>query len=154
MVIRPAEGSEAKKLTDLAIQSEAYWDYDSVYMEKFAEIYKITEDFLSRNPTFVLIDNDLIIGFYSVLVNKEENSLEYFYINPRFIGKGYGKVLFEHLKEYCGEKGLKEVFLVTSPQAKDFYVKMGASYIGDIESLLKKGRMIPKLKFVFEGVKR
>ncbi len=147
---RSAEIFEAEKLSDLAIKSEAYWGYDSDYMKKFEEIYKLTEDFLIKNPTFIATEKDgTIIGFYSVSINKKENSIEYFYIDTQCMGKGYGKIMCEHMKAYCKEKGLKEIFLVTSPQAKNFYIKMGAIPIAEVESLLKKGRIIPKLKFSF-----
>lgn len=149
LYIRPAEISEAEGLTELAVKSEAYWGYDQDFMRKFQEIYKITEDFLIKNSTFVAAEGDIIIGFYSVSIDEEEVSIEYFYIDPQCIGKGYGRIMCEHMKDFCREKGLKEIYLVTSPQAKSFYEKMGAVYIGETESLLKKGRSIPKLKFSF-----
>ena len=72
-------------------------------------------------------------------------SLKYLFIEPQYIGRGYGKVLWNHLVEYCEIMGFKEFSIVTSPQAKEFYVKMGAVPCGDVESLLKKGRIIPLL---------
>ena len=147
--IRPAELFEAGILTDLASKSEAYWGYDSDFMKKFGEVYKVTEDFLCKNTTFIISENDAIIGFYSVSTGEEECSLEYFYIDPRNIGKGYGRILCEHMMEYCKKLGIKEIFAVTSPQAKEFYEKMGAVQVAEVESLLKKGRVIPKLKFSF-----
>jgi N-acetylglutamate synthase-like GNAT family acetyltransferase len=58
----------------------------------------------------------------------------------------------EHMKNYCKKIGLKEIFAVTSPQAKEFYEKMGAIQVAEVESLLKKGRIIPKLKFNIEFI--
>ncbi len=147
--IRPAEKNESGELTELAIKSEAYWGYESDMMEKFKEIYKITEEFLSQHTTFVLSDDDRIIGFYALLISQPENSLESFYIDSKSIGKGYGKVMCEHMKNYCKSTGIKEISLVTSPQVKKFYEKMGAVYVTEVDSLIKKGRIIPKLKFKF-----
>jgi N-acetylglutamate synthase-like GNAT family acetyltransferase len=147
LFIRPAKTIEADELTILAIRSEAYWSYDSDYMNEFKEIYKITEDFLRENSTFIVSENDEIIGFYSVSMSKEENWIEYFYIDPQSIGKGYGRIMCEHMKDYCRKMGIKEIFVVTSPQAIVFYEKMGALQVAEVESLLRRGRMIPKLKF-------
>ena len=47
----------------------------------------------------------------------------------------------------CHKRGIVEFQLVTSPQSAQFYEKMGAEIIGQVESLIVKGRMIPQLKF-------
>lgn len=143
--IRSAKEYEHNILTDLAISSEAYWGYDREYMNKFSAVYSISEEFINNNPTIILEDDDNIIGFYSVINDKSETSLEYFYIAPKYIGKGYGKLLWNHLIKDCRSRGMKEFSLVTSPQAKEFYIRMGAILCGEVESLLKKGRIIPKL---------
>ncbi len=58
----------------------------------------------------------------------------------------YGTILVE----YCRIIGIKEFSIVTSPQAQEFYVKMGAVTCGEEESLLKKGRIIPKLIYTVD----
>lgn len=40
--------------------------------------------------------------------------------------------------------------MVTSTQAKDFYIKMGVVQVGKIESLVKKERKISRLIYTFE----
>ena len=149
--IRLAKTSEAEKLTNLAIRSEAYWGYNDVFMDKFKEIYKVTEHFIDNNPTFVICENDEVIGFYAIIISKEKNELEYFYIEPQLIGKGYGQALWNHLIDYCKGLKIKDIQLVTSPQAKEFYQRMGAVQIGEVQSLLQKGRIIPKLRYQFWG---
>lgn len=147
--ILAAEGSEASELNRLAIESESYWGYDSDFMDKFKVLYKVTEDFIRKNPTFIFYENAKIIGFYSLLINQEGSTIEYFYIKPQCIGKGCGKKMWNHLANYCKEHNINELTLVTSPQAREFYEKMGAIHIGEVESILKKGRKIPILKCSF-----
>lgn len=146
--IRRAKEDEAEILTDLAIKSEGYWGYDADYMERFKAIYKVTEEFIKNNPTFVIKEDNIIIGFYGLLIGKEKTELEYLFIEPNYIGKGYGKILWNHMISICKELGIKELIIVTSPQAKDFYVKMGAVYKGDVESLVNKDRLIPQFIYV------
>ena len=148
--IRRAKIHESKTLTNLAIRSESFWGFDSDYMEKFKDIYKVTEEFINNNPTFIIEKDENIIGFYSVLINENETSLEYFFIEPEFIGRGYGKILWNDMVENCKNLGIKEIEIVTSPEAKAFYIKMGAVQTGEIESLVKKGRKIPQLIYTFE----
>ncbi len=149
--IRDAKENEHNILMELAYKSEAYWGYDLDYMNKFRSTYSVSEQFINSNPTIILEEDDNIIGFYSVIVDKSETSLEYFYIDPKYIGKGYGKTLWNYLIEDCRNRGIKEFSLVTSPQAKEFYIRMGAFICGEVESLLKKGRIIPKLNYIIEG---
>jgi len=143
-----AEENHIDELNRIAYESEAWWGYDSEFMERFRAIYRITEEYIRKNPTFILVENGSIIGFFSFIKSENETELEYFYIDPRYIGKGYGKKMWDSLKEYCKETGIESFSLVTSPQAKGFYEKMGADVIDEVDSLLREGRKIPRLKFV------
>lgn len=149
--IRSAKAGESEILTSIAIKSEAYWGYDSDFMEKFKSIHKVTEEFISNNPTIIIEEDKNIVGFYGILIEKNETSLEYFFIEPKYIGKGYGKLLWNHMVENCIDSGIKEFVIVTSPQAKEFYTKMGAVQTGEIESLVKKGRKVPRLIYTLEN---
>lgn len=145
--IRPAKQKEAEILTDIASKSEVYWGYDEEYMQNFTSIYKVTDEFIRDNTVYVIEENSLIVGFYGVITDKDEASLEYFYITPECIGKGYGKAMWKHLIYVVGKMGMNKINLVTSPQAKDFYIKMGAQLIGEIDSLVIKNRKIPQLLY-------
>ncbi|MHB8062230.1 MAG: GNAT family N-acetyltransferase [Ruminiclostridium sp.] len=148
--IRSAKAAEYDILSDIAVKSEAYWEYDSDYMNKFKSIYNVSEEFINNNPTVIIEDDENIIGFYGVLIERSETSLEYFFIEPKYIGMGYGKLLWNNLVKHCKKLSIKEFNIVTSPQAKEFYVKMGAMPYGEVESLLKKGRIIPRLLYRVE----
>ena len=146
--IRNAKIDESNLLTEIAIRSESYWGYDSEYMDKFKSVYNVTIEFIMKNPTFIIEENKNIIGFYGVVSDNGMTSLEYFFIEPEYIGQGYGKLLWNYLVSFCKVIGSKEFSIVTSPQAKEFYTKMGAKPQREVESLLKKGRMIPRLIYV------
>ncbi len=89
--IRDAKEGDVDELNRIAYESESYWGYDLEYMIRFKEVYKLTEDDIIKNPTFVLLEGNHIIGFYSLLMYDKEVELELFYIDPQNIGKGYGK---------------------------------------------------------------
>ncbi len=148
--IRNAKANEYNVLTDIATKSEAYWGYDSDYMDKFKSIYNVSEAFISNNPTVIIEEDKNIIGFYGVITKSGEVSLEYFFIEPKYIGKGYGKLLWNYLIKDCRNFGIKAFNIVTSPQAKEFYIKMGAMQCGEVESIVRKGRIIPQLIYLVE----
>lgn len=146
--IRRALAADSQLLSDLAYHSEAYWGYDLDYMEKFRSFYQVTGEFINNSETYVLENQNRTVGFYGLLGDDKENSLEYFFIESKSIGKGYGKLLWKHLIDFtCKNLGIDEFLIITSPQAKDFYIKLGAVSLGEVESLLKKGRMIPQLLY-------
>lgn len=145
--IRNAAVGEYDILTDIAARSESYWGYDSDYMDRFKSFYSVSKEFINNNPTVVIEEDDEIVGFYGLINKSDEMSLEYFFIQPKYIGKGYGKLLWNSLIRDCKNLKIKEFSIITSPQAKEFYVKMGATPCGEIESLLKKGRIIPQLLY-------
>lgn len=146
--IRRTLTCEWRLLSEIAYKSEAYWGYEFNYMEKFRSSYQVNEDFISNNQTYVIENYDNVVGFYGLLVNDKVISLEYFFIEPQCIGKGYGKLLWNHLVNItCENLRIYEFEIVTSPQTKEFYIKLGAIFMGEVESLLKKGRMIPRLLY-------
>jgi N-acetylglutamate synthase-like GNAT family acetyltransferase len=148
--IRSAKLDEYEILTNIAIESESFWDYGSDHIEKFKSVYKVTEEFISNNSTFVIEKDGNIVGFYGFIIENNVHSLEYLYIEPQYINKGYGKLLWNHVVENCDKNSIKGFSIVTSPQTKEFYTKMGAVQVGEIESLVQNGNKIPLLTYTLE----
>ncbi len=148
MLIRRAEIKENLLLTELAVMSEAYWGYDKKFLDSFRQIYSISEDYIMNHPTFVMEDEGRVIGFYNIIESDEGVTLEYFYLDPAYIGKGLGRVLWDHLSEFCRNRGIIDFSFVSSPEAQAFYEKMGAVRVGEVSSLVAKDRRILKWKMV------
>ena len=142
-----ASPKDANLLASLEIKSESYWGYSSDFMDRFKEIYLITEEFILNNPTYILKNSEIIIGFYGILLNHDEVSLEYLFIEPTYIGKGYGKMLWDHALEEFKKLGIREFTIITSPDAREFYLRLGATVYSQVDSLISKGNKTPKLIF-------
>lgn len=145
--LRAAEEKEAGFLSELAYCSEAHWENDEGYMERFRFFYNITEEFIRNNPVFIFEEDRCPVGFWGLAKPEDDWELEFFYIAEPYIGKGYGRLLWYSLIEECRKREIDHIEFTTSPEARLFYEKMGAKTVCDVESLLKKGRMIPKLKY-------
>ena len=145
--IMVADVSDAEKLSALEIRSESYWGYGTDFMEKFKEHYLITESFISSNPTYILKNNDDFIGFYGLCITCEAAALEYLFIEPDYIGQGFGKKLWNHALTECRNRKIREFTIVTSPDARNFYLKLGAVFYKSIDSLIAKGKKTPMLIF-------
>jgi GNAT superfamily N-acetyltransferase len=143
----PATAEHAELLSEMAYRSEAHWGNDDEYMDQFRLHYNLTAKFISENPVYLLEENCSPVGFWGLVRAENGWELEFFYIDVRLIGKGYGRMLWDSLIGECGKIGVESFEFVTSPEAERFYTKMGAKTVGHVESLIRKGRIIPKLQY-------
>lgn len=141
-----ADIKDIKSLNHLMMESEGYWGFDDDYLKAFKESYHLTADFIKKHLCYYLVEDNIIQGFYGVNLNAHE--LEYLYVMPSRIGTGMGQRLWQHMLSECSRYKINEITFVTSPEAKGFYEKQGAYVIAWIESKVKPGRVIPKLKYV------
>ncbi|MDV6035279.1 GNAT family N-acetyltransferase [Bacillus sp. SM-B1] len=145
MKIREALLSEGNELSELALQSKATWDYSEEFILACKEDLTITEEYIKNNFVYVLENDNTMIGFFSFLRN--ENALDFLYIHPRYKGKGYGKILWEYVIQHANELGIKSFTIDSDPNAKGFYLKMGAKLIGETPSTVFEDRLLPLLKY-------
>lgn len=147
MQFRKALIDEADALSALAFRSEAFWGYDSSFMAKFEEIYRLTPETISMNTSEVMLYENRVVGFYLYVIGPEAVELEYFYVEPGCIGQGFGRALWKRLIQNMKAHQIDHFSFVTSPQAVGFYEKMGAFVVGEMVSQLVTGRMVPKLEY-------
>ena len=148
-ICRKAIDSEYKILSQLAYDSEAYWQYNQSFMDIFKEKYNITAKWIKQGEVRVLEVEGEVVGFWGAKRYGRKLELEYFYIEVEHIGKGYGKLLWKDLLSWCKAQGILEIEFVTSEQVIPFYEKQGAQVIGRVSSEID-GRAIPLLNYKLE----
>lgn len=147
-VIRKARSEEAKKLSQLAFQSKAHWDYSLGFMLACRSELTFTSEHLTHPKyVFYLAEcQDALIGFYGLEQNSvHEMELAALFVAPFFIGQGYGRVLLEHAQSQAVAKGASILIIQSDPNAQGFYRAMGAYPIGYRESDSLPGRYLPLL---------
>ena len=149
LCFRKAEILHLKYLREIAYYSEKYWGFSDEFMKRFEEKFNITESFLEKYPVYIGMEADIPVCFWGVVPLQDKCELEYFYVDTKRIGNGYGAVMWKHLIAWCKENDILEISLVTSSQAVGFYEKMGAWVCGETLSVID-GRMIPKLLYTLE----
>ncbi|EEL88421.1 TPA: GNAT family N-acetyltransferase [Bacillus nitratireducens] len=145
MKIRKALLSEANELSKLALHSKATWNYSEEFILACKEDLTITEEYIKNNFVYVLENDNTKIGFFSFL--RSDNALDFLYMHPSYKGKGYGKILWEFVIEQAEGLGIKSFTIDSDPNAKGFYLKMGAKLIGETPSTVCKDRLLPLLKY-------
>ncbi len=68
------------------------------------------------------------------------------FIEPLHIGKGIGSIMFNNLRERFVNEGIVEMGILSDPNARGFYEKMGCQYVREYPSTIKN-RTIPYFLF-------
>ena len=147
--VRPARPDESRSLSGLAMRSKSYWPYPRDYLEKCYRVLHVTEYDIKSWPVCVAEQNREVIGFFALKPIKDENRLDHLWIDPRFINKGVGKILFKEAitaAKYVGWTGFR---LAADPYAEPFYLKMGAKNIGVVQSKIKPDLFLPHMELLF-----
>lgn len=145
--IRRAEAAEASLLTELALRSKAHWGYDPEFIEDCRADLTITPAYVSANPVYVATEGQEIAGFYSLLGRGEDCELDFLYVEPGQIGSGCGRLLWRHAVEESRRLGFRRIFIQSDPFAETFYRAMGAKRVGECESAVRAGRLLPLMRF-------
>lgn len=86
-----------------------------------------------KSQTFLAFEHANLAGFTSVGPSREEQYPHHFelwsiYLNPAYVGKGVGKLLFNQAVQYGLEQGFTQMFvnvLDTNKAGRQFYERMG-----------------------------
>lgn len=146
VVIRRAVAAEARSLSALAMRSKAHWGYDREFLELVRPVLTFTEHDLVDSPVYVMLDEagHEPVGMYRLSGRPPEGELEDLWLDPRFIGRGMGRQLFEHALTVAAELAFGSLLIESDPHAEDFYVSRGAIRIGDRP--VSSGRTLPLLR--------
>jgi N-acetylglutamate synthase-like GNAT family acetyltransferase len=147
LYVRRATASDAHVLTALALRSKSHWGYSAALMRVFEPELVITEDYLSRAPVFVAETNGQLVGFAGLSIEAETPELVHLFVEPEYIGKGYGAILWQIAVEEARALKWDSFQIIADPNAESFYVTQGAQRVGEKESSALPGRRLPVLKY-------
>ena len=150
--IRNAKPSEHEILTQISFAAKRYWDYPQEYFDVWKDELTISEDYIKNNTVFVAEADGEPTAYYSLVEVRQEFMagktkvekgfwLEHMFVLPQFIGKGTGRTMYEHMKEYCRSSSIDRLHIFADPNAKGFYERMGAQYAEERPSSIE-GRTV------------
>ena len=142
--VRQASLSEAEHLSRLAFRSKSYWGYSDRFMQECLKELTLDTCYIENNPTFVIETIKNIIGFYSLEhISAAEVELSYLFIEPDFIGKGYGRKLIEHAQKEARRLGYSKMIIQGDPNAERFYRSAGGTLVSTRKSASISNRELP-----------
>lgn len=143
MKIEQALRTDAKDLTELTIRSKAHWNYGDKQIEEWRAELTISENYINDNNIYKLVIDKLLIGFYAYQAESNTDiKLNYLFVEPKYIGKRYGKLLMLDFLRRIENSEFKRVVLDADPNAEKFYSKFGFVVIGKLKSTIKD-RFLP-----------
>ncbi|MER5357317.1 GNAT family N-acetyltransferase [Streptomyces sp. NPDC002785] len=145
VLIRPARVTEAEILSDLALRSKAHWGYDAEFLEACRDELTVDANEVARRRATVADKDGHILGFTTLEEEPPTGVLGMMFVEPRAIGQGIGRLLFEHTLAAARELGFAQFTIDADPNAEPFYRAMGAVRVGNVPSGSITGRVLPQM---------
>lgn len=151
MKIGNANKTDAEKITELAIRSKDYWNYGAKQIEEWRDELTITSKYIDENQVYKLTATDELIGFYAFKPkNQKVVILDFMFIEPAYIGKGYGKILMTDFFKRIEKTEYEKVILDADPNAEKFYERNGFKVVGKLKSSIKD-RFLPIMEMEIQS---
>ncbi|WP_170132137.1 GNAT family N-acetyltransferase [Arenicella xantha] len=136
------------------MRSKAHWGYDEAFMQACRPELTVTDEDLANADSYYCIAQlyesleRKLIGFYKLQVQTQQRvELDALFVDPKYIGQGIGRVLFNHAEGFATALGASEMLVQSDPNAVEFYQTMGGVVFGETASGSISGRQLPVLKF-------
>ncbi len=157
MNIRKAKESDADELTRISFASKGYWNYPEHYFKIWKDELTISRDYIRKNAVFVIEEDGVVVGYCSLqnltadlLIDEMRIEkgvwLEHLFISPEYIGKGFGRRLAEHARDYCASKGWHVLKIMADPNSRGFYKRLGATHMHERPSSIPD-RTLPYMEW-------
>ena len=145
--LRPANTSYLHQLNSLIYQSKAHWGYEKSFLDQFIKDWGLVPQNFEQDLIEVLEVDGVTAGIVHLSTEKDPNEpyLANLFIHPKWIGRGYGKLLWQRAVTYAKQQHWRSFFLYADPNATSFYEHMGASTFDYFES--RPGRQIPIMRY-------
>jgi GNAT superfamily N-acetyltransferase len=144
--IRPARPEEASGLRELAHRSKAHWPYSAEFLAAVRPLLRLEPEDVEHDVVRLLEVGGEVAGWQRVSLRGRHAELEDLWLEPRFIGIGHGRLLFEDAVAVATGAGARVLEWDAEPFATGFYGAMGGVVIGEVPSAAEPGRMLPRMR--------
>lgn len=101
---------------------------------------------VATSEVWVLEERGTVVGWHRVTFHGDDAELEDLWLEPATIGKGFGRLLFEHAATVARGQGAAVLEWDAEPYAQGFYEAMGGRVIGTVPSAAVPGRTLPRMR--------
>jgi len=158
LLIESAQPWDHQLLTEISYSAKRHWNYPESYFQIWKKELTISSDYIRQNIVFKALLGGIIVGFYSIVENREDFYsgeilvgkgfwLEHIFILPEFHHRGIGRFMIEHAKNTALKIGASCFLVFSDPFARGFYERIGARFLYDSKSSIPD-RNIPVFEIV------
>ncbi|MCE3231288.1 MAG: hypothetical protein K0R52_1216 [Alphaproteobacteria bacterium] len=152
---RPVGIADLPLINQLMRSGKAYWGYSEEALDRFMKVFGITDAaYFNKAFGFMAESGQDTIGYYLFKTDEQPPSLDYFFLNVRFIGQGYGRHLWNHCVVQSEKQGWTKFTFCADPHAQGFYEHMGAIKITERPMVTVPGHMAPVMVFIIPNPKQ
>lgn len=144
VVVRAGSEGDFARLREIAVDAKAHWGYDRALVEAWGAHGDFEPESLRARELFVAEADGEPVGWAALIPRGEVGWLEDLWVDPPWIGRGVGRLLFEHVAERARGLGARRLEWEAEPNAHGFYERMGATYVRD-SAVTEWGRVLDVL---------
>lgn len=151
VTLRAGRPDEAAELAALAVRSKAHWPYPAAFLARFARSLGLSPEVVAANDVRVAERGGTLVGFVTVLPRGDLAVLDDLWLDPAEIGRGTGRLLFEHAAARAAAAGARVLEWHAEPHATGFYEHMGGVTVGWADSPLGRPQPVMRLPLTRHG---
>jgi GNAT superfamily N-acetyltransferase len=140
--IRAARASDGERLREIAEAAKGYWGYDREVVREWAAGGDFSAAGLRAKEIFVAEASGRAVAWAALVPRGETVWLDDMWVEPEWIGKRVGSLLFRHAVERARELGATSMEWEAEPNAVGFYERVGGRRLRDSEPN-EWGRVLP-----------
>lgn len=144
IVVRPARPRDAATLTRIAHAAKRHWGYPEEWIRAWRAELTVDEEMCATEHVYCACEGDEIRGFYAMVLEDDQVSLDHMWVDPPYMGEGIGALLFRHACVVAERIGGLQLVIASDPNAEGFYLRMGARRCAEVASF-PEGRYLPLL---------
>src|SRR3989344_7349134 len=125
MKIRKAKPIDVRKVSQLKkktieVINKEYNKKQLKVLKKDYSIENVKRNIKNREM-FCLVDKEEILG----VIDLKDDKIGSLFVRYDSVGKSYGKKLLNFIEHYAKKRGIKKVWLYSTPYAEEFYLNKG-----------------------------
>lgn len=145
---RPITPKDLPLINTIIYEGKKYWGYAEEDVQRYMKAVGIYDENYFQNGFGFIVERDKeTVGFYLFKTDEDPIHLNHFHLNTKFIGQGYGRLLWSHCIAEAKKKHWTEFTFWSDPNSFGFYTRMGALKIGDLPMITVPGKMAPIMKY-------
>jgi len=145
MKIRKAKPIDVRKVSQLKkktieVINKEYNKKQLKVLKKDYSIENVKRNIKNREM-FCLVDKEEILG----VIDLKDDKIGSLFVRYDSVGKSYGKKLLNFIEHYAKKRGIKKVWLYSTPYAEEFYLNKGFRIVSK-GIWINKGIKFPEVK--------